>query len=117
MSEDWSAVAAEVAAAIAEVGFAATLKRPDTGPATPWDAATVIPGAEIPVTILSDTYDLRHIDGTLIRAQDRRIMMASTVVPTENDRLIIAGVTHQIVRVTTLEPGGIALLFEVQARK
>lgn len=117
MAEDWAAVASDVSAALAEVGFAATLQRPSTGPATPWDATAVTPGATVAVTIMQDTYDLRHIDGALIRADDRRILMASDVVPTVADKLVIGSETLAIINVTPTAPGGTAVLYEVQARK
>ena len=117
MAEDWTAVASGVAEALGEVGFAAILQRPNTGPATPWDATAVVAGAQVAVTIMQDTYSLAHIDGALIRADDRRILMASDVVPTVADRLIIGSETLAIINVTPTAPGGVAVLFEVQARK
>lgn len=117
MAEDWAAVAADVAAALAEVGFAATLQRPSTGPATPWDAAPVVAGATVAVTIMQDRYALGLIDGALIRADDRRILMSSSVAPTVADKLAIGSETLAIINVTPTAPGGTAVLYEVQARK
>ena len=117
MAEDWAAVAADVAAAMADVGFAAVLQRPSAGPTTPWDATAVAAGATVAVTIVQDRYALGLIDGALIRADDRRILMSSSVVPTVADKLIIGSETLAIINVTPTAPGGTAVLYELQARK
>jgi hypothetical protein len=58
------------------------------------------------------------IDGTLIRAEDRRVMVAvGTTVPLVSDRLRIGTTTYQIVSVMETAPSGVALFYEVQARK
>jgi hypothetical protein len=118
VSEDWTAVAADATEAIAEVGFAATLIRPNTGPLTPWDAAAGVPGAKLDVVLVRDTWTRRHVDGTLIMADDVFFLMDSGVTPTANDRLDFGGGdVYRVVRVKPTSPGAVAVLYEVQARK
>ena len=67
---DWASVAAEVATAIASVGFAATLEKPGakTGP----DWAPVIGAAtQSTITIIDDTIQIMTAEGGLITAQER----------------------------------------------
>jgi hypothetical protein len=117
VSENWAAVAADVIAAMAEVGMAATLTRPDTGPATPWDTAPVVAGAALAVTVMRDTWTRRHVDGTLIMADDAFFLMDATVAPTPDDRLTVGGDVFRVIRVKPTSPGGVAVLYEVQARR
>lgn len=117
MPEDWTAVASDVTAALAEVGMAATLTRPGTGPTTPWDATAVTPGAALAVTVMRDTWTRRKVDGALILADDMFFLMDSASAPTINDRLSIGGEEWRVVRVTPTSPGGVNVLFEVQLRR
>ena len=127
--------AAEASAAIREVGFVAQLKKPGaTQPdpeeppqnpfadpnATPDPAPAPEPSAPdpVPVWIVLEAYDQRHIDGELIRAQDKRVMMeASGPEPTQGDTLEISGQDHAILSVKPLAPSGINLIFECQCRR
>jgi hypothetical protein len=117
MPENWTAIAADVTAALADVGMAATLIRPETGPTTPWDTAPVVAGAEVVATVIRDTWTRRHVDGALVMADDQFFLMDATVTPTADDRLTVGGQTLRIVRVKPTSPAGAAVLFEVQARR
>ena len=119
--------AAEVVAAIREVGFVAQLKKPASSetPQNPFpnpdDPAPDDPPEApdpVPVWIVLEAYDQRHIDGELIRAQDKRVMMeASGPEPTQGDTLEISGQDHAILSVKPLAPSGINLMFECQCRR
>jgi hypothetical protein len=117
MAENWAAIALEVSEALGSVGFIATHRRTTTGvPINEWT-----PGAPIevdtPVVILSGSFEFDEIDGTVIDRKDRKLTMeAKNIVPEPGDDLIIAGVLHEIITVMPLDPGGVALLYEVQAR-
>lgn len=117
MPENWTAVAADVTAALAEVGMAATLTRPDTGPSTPWDTAPVVAGAALAVTVMRDDWTRRHVDGTLILADDVFFMMDATIAPTPDDRLTVDGDVFRVIRVKPTSPAGVNVMFEVQARR
>lgn len=114
MSEDWSAVAAEAAAAIASVGSPATLQRATTRADNPWDGPLEIAGDVFIVTVLDDNYRVRDASGTLIGRTQRTLTIGATgVVPVKSDRIQVAGVWHGIIEVRALAPGGTALMFEL----
>ena len=114
-------IAGEVHAALgslaAELGsgaFSITLVRPAER-ANPWGAA----GAENTFELVGNVqmYAKSEIDGTLIQAGDRKVMVsASGERPLASDNLRIDDKTHQIVSVDELSPQGVALYYTVQAR-
>lgn len=115
MSENWPAIAAEVAAALADVGFTTTLTRP--GPTTGPEWAPV-PGTPqtFTVTLMQDTITLGMIDGSVVRAGDKLVMMAANgVVPTTADTITLGSVM-QVIRVEPFAPGGVDLFYEVLLR-
>lgn len=116
-------IAADVGAALREVAgdvgggpFAVTLTRNPIG-GTPW----VPPFGEsttFALAALVQDYPRSMIDGTLIEQQDRRVMVeAAGVVPQTSDILTIQGVMHRVISIKEIAPSGVALFFEVQARK
>lgn len=116
MSENWSAIAAEVADALAEVGFVATLSRTTGGPATPWDTAT--PTVQTwPLTVVDDgirTTYARDPAGSLIPRTARVLTVAATgEAPRMGDVIVLADGEHEITQVAPLAPGGEVLLFDV----
>lgn len=115
LAEDWTAIAAEVAEGLGEVGVAARIVRKgeQTGPAY---NPTFGPDELFPVTIVYDEYDTDEIDGTLILATDLKIIMSATnVVPTPADKLR-ADKDYSIQRVMPLQPGGTPVMWELQCR-
>lgn len=123
-------IAAEVAAALAEAGAATgngpmigSLKKragnPSDPPQNPFAVATPPSTPEpAPVTIIVDSYALRHIDGVMIHASDRKVTMAATgPVPAPGDTLEIGGLDYAIMSVRTESPGGVALMYECQCRR
>ena len=118
-----ASIAAEVTAAIREASAATgagplngTLVRPAAQPANPWDTPAGAP-LSIPVSCLVEMYDARQIDGTLIRVEDRRVMVAAEgTEPTVADRLVVGGVSYAIVSVKPEAPGGVALYYVCQCR-
>ncbi|MGO4449110.1 hypothetical protein AB4Y96_09300 [Phyllobacterium sp. TAF24] len=89
---------------------------PGTGPA--YD-----PGEPVitsyPCTLAVLKFDNKDIDGTLVKATDKKVYVAAkglAIVPTTTDRLSIVGAQHTIVRVMPLNPAGIVVYFEIQAR-
>lgn len=115
MAEDWTAIAAEVAGAIAEVGFAATLLRQATGPTTPWDTTPDGAVTSYSVVVIDDGIVDRHAPGGLVTRRARVLTIGATgVVPAKSDRITVRGVTHAIGEVRPLAPGGTDLLYEVE---
>jgi hypothetical protein len=116
-------IVAEVTAALAslanEVGdgaFDVSIIRTTGSPAQPWEAPTGT--TTLPVVANVQMYSRNLVDGTLIKAGDRRVMIAADngAIPTTTDRLRIAGVDHSIVSVEDYAPQGVSLYYIVQAR-
>jgi hypothetical protein len=117
-------IQAEIEAALREVArdtgdgeFLVTLTEPSTGPVTPWSSTSPTAGAKHEVPAMIGRFSRNMIDGTLIRATDKRVMIAGTAPkPLTSWRVTIAGQVHSIVNVMELAPAGEPLYFEVQAR-
>jgi hypothetical protein len=116
-------IASEVTIALAslasEVGdgaFDVAIIRASGTPAQPWEPPTA--STTIPVVANVQMYSRNLVDGTLIKAGDRRVMIAADngAIPTTTDRLRIAGVDHSIVSVEDYAPQGVSLYFICQAR-
>ncbi|WP_157001468.1 hypothetical protein [Paracoccus sp. S4493] len=115
MAEDWQAIAAEVAGALGDVGYGATLVRHTwIGPDHDRQPG---PDQLIPVKLLGDTLALGLVNGTSIRASDRREMMAAAgTTPTPADHLRIGTTSYAIIRCEPFAPGGIALYYDLILR-
>ena len=119
-----ASIAAEIEAALGEVArdtgdgvFVVTLTEPSTGPATPWSTTPPVAGATHDVPAMIGRFARSMIDGTLIRATDKRVMIAGTAPkPLTSWTVTIAGQVHSIVNVMEMAPAGVALYYEVQAR-
>jgi hypothetical protein len=118
-----SSIAAEVAAGLAEAAadlsdgaFSISIVRGAATPANPWDIPAGTPVTTAATGIVQE-YPRKLIDGTLIRADDRRVMLSATgLKPTVADKLSIGGQSYSIVSVMESAPAGIPLYYEVQAR-
>jgi hypothetical protein len=114
-------IAAEVDAALAslapELGsgaFSITLVRGGTQ-TNPWDT----PGAGETFALTGNVqmYSAREIDGTVIQAHDRKVMVSALgEKPTTADKLRINGEDYAIVAVDEVAPQGFALYYVIQAR-
>jgi hypothetical protein len=87
------------------------------GPTTPWGAGAATE-TDTPLRAVIGSYDRRLVDGSLVRADDLRVMVeAGPVEPSTADTLKIGGVAHSIVSVRPTSPGGVALMWELQCRR
>ena len=117
-------IQAEIEAALIEVArdtgdgeFLVTLTEPSTGPTTPWSATSPTPGATHQVPAMIGQFNRNMIDGTLIRATDKRVMIAGTAPkPLTSWTVTIAGQVHSIVEVMETAPAGEPLYYVLQAR-
>lgn len=72
-----------------------------------------------PCTMAVLKFDNKDIDGTLIKATDKKVYVAAkglSIAPITMDRILIGSVSHTIVRVMPLNPADTSIYFEVQAR-
>lgn len=108
----------EVAAEVGDGTFLVTLRVVTGEPVNPWDTDTsASQNFEVPAMVSDYPRDM--IDGTLIRATDKRVLIAAEngTVPTTSMIAVISGVEHTIVSVDELAPSGVALYYECQCRK
>ncbi|PRD42118.1 hypothetical protein C5748_18385 [Phyllobacterium phragmitis] len=73
-----------------------------------------------PCTLAVLVYDDKDIDGTLIKATDKKIYMSSkglAIEPTTTDKIVIGGASHTIVKVKPLNPAGLVVFYEAQVRR
>lgn len=114
MAENWAAIAAEAAAGVAEVGFAATLEKP-AGVQGPDHDPTYGAATTHAVTVIDDTIRLRNADGTQEPRPRRVLTMGATgVAPATGDRVQVRGAWHRVLAVLPTAPGGVDLLFEAE---
>jgi hypothetical protein len=119
--EDYAAIQAEILAAFKEDGCPVTLFVTVTGELDevtgqyPEAFSVTYPGAAI-----LKSYSIKEIDGSVIQQGDRKIMAAfndSTVVPATIHNLDVLGVLYAIQNVNPVDPAGVAILYEIQARR
>ena len=103
---------------MAKFGGVATIRRvtpgvynPTTGTASETNTDTAVRG------VLEDV-NVREVND-LIQSGDKRLTIAAAdvaAVPSTADRVLIGGVTHQIIRVTTVEQDNTAITHELILR-
>ena len=103
---------------MAKFGGVATIRRvtpgvynPTTGTATEAITDTAVRG------VLEDV-NVREVND-LIQSGDKRLTVAAadvTTAPVTADRVLIGGVTHQVIRVTTIEQDNTAITHELILR-
>lgn len=112
MAENWSAIAAEIDAAIASVGFTATLEQPGTATGPEYDP-TIGAATLLPVTVIDDAIRRRDAGGTVTETV-RVLTMSAAVTPMKGWRVQVRGQWLRIVQVMPLAPGGVDLLYDVE---
>lgn len=112
MSENWTAIAAEISQAIASVGFAATLEQAGTETGPEYDP-TFGPPVTAAITVIDDQIRRRDAGGTVTETV-RVLTMGAQVIPEKGDIVIVRGERLRIGKVMPLAPGGVDLLFDVE---
>ena len=113
MAEDWQAIAADVAAAIGDVGFEVTLRKRTAGPSTPWDT-TAVTTADTVIRCIDDRYRVRDAQGNLLQQSMRTLTVAvGGAIPAKADQVQVRGDWFEIAEVRPLAPGGVDLLYDV----
>lgn len=115
---DYAETKADVDELIEEFGQAAVL-RSFSATGEQYDPT---PSAPVDVDVIAVVLDyaLREIDGTRVLATDKKALVAVgdiTDPPTPAHRLVVAGVEHAIVSVTTLAPAGTVVMWTLQVRR
>lgn len=110
MSEDWAAIAAEVADAIVSVGFTATLERQCETDGSEGGAEYATVGE---ITVIDDTITKRDAGGMVTGSTRVLTIKGNGTVPAKGWRVKVRGTWHRIAAVKPLAPGGIDLLFDL----
>jgi hypothetical protein len=106
---DYSRLAGTATSLIDRFGRDATLTKLSTaGGYDPGDPSET----EHPVRVVAWDYQQRERDGTLVRENDRRLIMDATAEPESQD--MIEGMV--IVNVEVIKPGPVALAYILQVR-
>ena len=112
---DYASVRALADELIEEFGQAATLTRPTDGGGDPWNPTLGATGTyEVSIVPLDASFFDRP--GSLIEAGRDTVLVSAeglAVVPSRSDRLTYRGGSHEITDVRPLDPGGVAVLFEL----
>lgn len=89
-----------------------------SGGGSAWDPTQTETNYTLTGAVLN--FNKRDVDGTLIKATDKRVIVSTdgmTVTLDAAHKLTIGGVKHSIVNVRELNPGGTVVYVEAQARK
>lgn len=114
MAEDWNAIAAEVAAAVADVGVALTLRRPNPGPTTPFDSAPEGVPSTFAIYAVPNQESVRNEGGALIGVTRELLLVAAIgVVPQKQDEVFVRGTWRQVLEVRATWQGNIDLVYEL----
>lgn len=115
-SFDYARATATAQRLIARFGQSATLQR-ITNSGTSYNPTRT--PADHACTVVVLDFDDTLVDGTRIKKSDRRVIMSTaglTIEPTTTDKLIVDGQTYAVHAVTSLNPGGTTVYWELQAR-
>lgn len=115
---DYAETKADVDELIAEFGQTMILRRYDAG----GEAYDPTAGGPYDVQVVGAVIDyaLGEIDGTRVLATDKKVLVAVgdvTDPPTPAHRLVVSGVEHAIVAVSTLAPAGTVVMWTLQVRR
>lgn len=117
---DYAALASRAAALLASYGQGMVLTRITKGA---HDPGTGTPTAGVTQTWTGSgvelEFDNRTIDGTLIKAGDKRILLSAPNVaqPKSGDTLTFGGETWRVQDAKIIKPGTTSVLYDVQVRK
>lgn len=110
MSEDWNAIAAEVADAIASVGFTALLEQRVETSGSEGDSFRLIGD----ITVIDDRITQRDAGGMVTGTRRVLTIKGNGVVPEKGWRVEVRGQIVRIAQVMPLAPGGVDLLFDLE---
>lgn len=104
-------------------GLAMILRRTAEGEYDPSTGSAEIIVSEYQGSAFRDVFELKSIDGTLIRRGDVRLLVSPVMVaggdmpePAENDQVLFDGATYTVIACDPWNYAGMAVGFEVQAR-
>jgi len=103
---------------MAKFGGEATIRRVTTGVYNPTTGTISETSVDSTVRGVLQDVNLREVND-LIQAGDKRLLIAAAdvaIAPSTDDRVIIGGVTHQVIQVQTIEQDNTAITYELILR-
>jgi hypothetical protein len=112
MSEDYDAIADEVAEAIADEGFDCVLTKITRGSDLPWDD-TADTSTDSTVKVVETKPRKVYRDNMLV-GHFRVLLMGAGIEPAMGDQITVLGKKHKIEAVQRIAPAGVAVLYKVE---
>ena len=117
MSFDYTRSRATAERLLAKYGQAAIITR-TTSVGDDWNPR--LKPANHPCTIVVTDFKNREIDGTLVQAGDKKVIVSTsglTIEPATGDKIAVGGFDHSIVSVKPINPGGLVIIYQLQCRR
>jgi hypothetical protein len=121
MAEDWAAEQLDIYNDFVSEGFSLTV-RVEGSPGT-WNPDTLVyDGATADTDYstygLKKNYNIRQIDGTIIQVNDTKLLIPAYELPalTTAHKILINSIEQNVINVSSVEPGNVALLYILQVR-
>jgi hypothetical protein len=116
---NYLSLTAQVLKLISSYGLAMTIRQAGAGAFDPTTGAAQGGSLDTPCLGLLSDYSLAMVDGTSVLSGDRRVYVAASglpVTPKAGDQLLVGSEVFNLVKVDSLGPGGVNLLYDIQAR-
>ena len=63
------------------------------------------------------SFNINDINGTLVRQDDKSILVDSAIIPDKADSVVDNGSVYEIVNIIEIKPGATGILYKLQVRK
>lgn len=114
MAEDWNAIAEEVSADIADVGFPVIVYQPSsTNIGTIADPVFADP-TPVEVSAVERMIRRRDAEGVILNVVRSLLIPAGAVVPEKGWTMLVGGKKYRINEVYPLAPGGVDLMYRLE---
>jgi hypothetical protein len=115
-----TAFASQIGSVISALGTTASIIRPGTP-----DTSTYPPTVGTPTThgctVVIDSYSAMDMASNAgIQVGDVKLLVSVPsldITPGSGDSVKVSGDTYSVINVTTVQPGGVAVLYQIQGRK
>lgn len=114
MAEDWNAIAEEVAADLADVGFPVSVEQPSAVNIGTVADPEYGPPTLIDVSAIERMIKRRDAEGVILSVVRSLLIPAGSVVPEKGWRIRVRGKWHRINEVYPLAPGGVDLMYRLE---
>ena len=80
------------------------------------DYDPIVTETEIEIKLLESRFSVNEIDGTLIKTDDKKLLIAGNVAPTIEMKIKDSGKKYSIINIIETKPGDKLILSKIQAR-